>query len=353
MVLIIRKLTAWLAALSLLLSLQLPARAEDRPACSAACAILTAGDGRVLYERSADLPAAMASTTKLMTALVALEQLDLNETVLIPEECCGVEGSSMYLRPGEQCSVRKLLEGLLLVSGNDAALALAACLGGEAAFVAEMNRRAAELGMSNTHFVNPHGLPAEGHFASARDLALLMDACCRREDFLQIAAEPYVTTEQGLLKNHNKLLDLCPGCLAGKTGYTLAAGRCLVSCCERDGIRLICVTLSDPRDWEDHCALYDWGFSRFERRDLSDGLFWQLPLVSGTRERIRVRAEPLIAALLPGELPETRALLPRFVFAPVEKGEEAGSLQILLNGRELGRCRLYFEEEAALGGRTE
>ena len=260
--------------LSLLLCLTLsaifPAWADETqpPEISAKCAILTDGGGEVLFEKNADMRALIASTTKLMTALVAVESAALDETVTPSEAACAVEGSSMYLKAGERYTVRQLLTGLLLASGNDAALALAEHCGGEREFVRRMNEKAAALQMADSHFENPHGLDGEAHYSTARDLAKLMAAFCENEELRAIAALKSAAVGEQVYQNHNKLLSLCPGCVAGKTGYTDAAGRCLVSCCERQGQRLICVTLNDPRDWKDQCALYDWGFQLWAMREV-------------------------------------------------------------------------------------
>ena len=262
MVLILRKLCFGFLLMAVLLPLP-SAAAEGEPVISAVSAVVMDGRGELLYARDADEPHLIASTTKLMTALVTILRCDPDESVQIESADCAVEGSAMYLVPGESYTVRELLTGLLLASGNDAALALARHVGGDAdAFAAMMNRCAAALGMSGSHFVNPHGLNAEGHYATARDLAVLMHACMECPLFRELSALPSAVVKEQSYQNHNKLLARCPGCVAGKTGYTQLAGRCLVSCAQRDGRRYVCVTLNDPNDWEDHCQLYDWAFAQ-------------------------------------------------------------------------------------------
>ena len=262
MVLILKKLLIALAVMAAILPRPCAA-AEEEPAISAVSAVIMDGRGEVLYAKNADTPSLIASTTKLMTAFVTILRCDPDESVRIENADCAVEGSAMYLVPGESYTVRELLTGLLLASGNDAAMALARHVAGDTeAFAALMNRSAAALGMSGSHFVNPHGLNAEGHYATARDLAALMHACMDCPLFRELSALPSATVKEQSYQNHNKLLTLCPGCVAGKTGYTQLAGRCLVSCAERDGRRFVCVTLNDPNDWEDHCKLYDWAFTR-------------------------------------------------------------------------------------------
>ena len=351
-----RKAFSFLLAALMLLGAFPGASAEEDPELSAHCAVLMGPDGQILYARNPDERCLIASTTKLMTALVALEHGELDESVKIPAECCAIEGSSMYLRPGESYTLRELLTGLLLVSGNDAAEALALhCAGSEAAFVDWMNQKAETLGMCNSHFANPHGLNAEGHYGSASDLARLMAACMKEPELQKILGMPSADIAGQSYYNHNKLLWRCPGCLGGKTGYTQAAGRCLVSCCEREGTRLFCVTLSAPKDWDDHIALYDWGYARYGTRNLTEGMSLTVPVIAGTEGETPLEAEPLWAFLPRDAEPILRAELPRFVFAPVKAGEKAGMLTALWNGEILGTVRLRYAEtvETALwSGRT-
>lgn len=227
----------------------------------------------MLYEQNAHEERLIASITKLMTALVALESgHPLEEKVVIREEDTRTEGSSLYLRPGEELRLETLLYGLLLQSGNDAALAVARHCGGTVEnFVAQMNLRAARLGMEHSRFANPSGLNAEGHCSTARDLALLARACLKNETLAAIAATRSVTLEGRSFVNHNKLLWRYEGCVGLKTGYTEKAGRTLVSAAEREGMTLIAVTLDDPDDWRDHAALFDWGFSNWKMETGSPG----------------------------------------------------------------------------------
>ena len=213
--------------------------AAEAPAVSAASAVLMdAETGRVLYAHNEQEPRAIASTTKLMTALVAAEYLggDLSETVEIKREWTGIEGTSLYLKPGETITLKTLLYGLLLHSGNDAAVALAGICGGEVeTFVGWMNQRAQDLGMTNTHFSDPNGLGDENHYASALDMAKLGVACLQNPTVAEILSTRTITLEGRQLTNHNKLLWQYEGCTGMKTGYTRQAGRTLVSSAERNG----------------------------------------------------------------------------------------------------------------------
>ena len=226
---------------------------------SAASAILMDADsGRVLYERNADRKMLIASTTKILTALVAIEEGDLHDTVKVSREAAYTEGSAMYLTEGETLTLETLLYGVLLCSGNDAAVAVAQHVGGSVkGFVSLMNEKARELGMEHSSFANPNGLDDEQHYSTARDMAKLARAALENETLMRIASTRSVTIGGRTMTNHNKLLHYVDGCLGLKTGYTKAAGRTLVSCAEKNGQRLIAVTLQDGNDWADHQALYE------------------------------------------------------------------------------------------------
>ena len=214
----------------------------------------------------------MASTTKIMTALIAVQSEQLDDVVEITKEMIEVEGSSIYLKAGEKLTLRSLVVGLLLESGNDAANAIAITLAGsKEAFADKMNEVAASLGMKNTHFVTPSGLDDDEHYTTAYDMALLGSAAMRCPEFAAIACRQSMTIDfvepavRRTFYNHNRLLLEMDGCSGVKTGFTKKSGRCLVSSCERDGILLIAVTLNDPDDWNDHKKMMDYGFSQVEK----------------------------------------------------------------------------------------
>ena len=236
-----------------------PAVAEALEVSATAAVLMDADMGQVLYEKNGDRQMLIASTTKIMTALVVLEHAAPDDVITVTPDHMA-EGSSMYLRAGETVRVEELLYGLLLCSGNDAALALTECAGGLTPFVALMNEKAAALGMAHTSFANPNGLDADGHYSTARDMAVLAAAAVENPTFRRICSSRCVTIGQRTMENHNRLLRQVEGCVGLKTGYTRAAGRTLVSCTERDGCRLVAVTLQDGNDWADHAALYDYGF---------------------------------------------------------------------------------------------
>jgi len=337
-VLIIRK---FIASLCLAITALTPS-AEIK--LSAQSALIMHEGGEIVYARNADEPMLIASTTKIMTAIVAIENCELEDDVEIKNEYCLVEGSSMYLKAGESYTVRELLTGLMLVSGNDAAKALAAhCSGTEKKFVSLMNKKARELGLENTHFSNPHGLNAEEHYSSAHDLAKLMAYCMENETFASISCMSYCNVKGQTLLNHNKLLSLYEGCIGGKTGYTEKAGRCLVSCAERNGTRYICVSLSAPDDWNDHIKLYDYAFSNYSYRNVTEGIFFDIPVISGTENTVRIVPEETFVFLENSAEAELIAEMPHFVFAPLDAGEECGSFRIISDGRILAEGKLLSQ----------
>ena len=262
----VRKAAAALCAAAFFLGAVRASRAAQLappPQVSAKSAALLDGTtGECLYEKNGDQRALIASTTKIMTGLLVCEAGDLDRTVTVPETAAGTEGSSMYLKSGEMLTRRELLYGMMLHSGNDAALTLAISISGsEAAFVRQMNRRACALNLTQTHFANPHGLDSGENYSTALDLARLAQAALQNEQFRAVVSTKTITCAGRTLTNHNKLLWRYDGCIGVKTGYTRHAGRILVSAAERGGRMLIAVTISDPDDWRDHVSLLDYGFA--------------------------------------------------------------------------------------------
>ena len=226
--------------------------------------VMDAQTGAILYAKNETEPGLIASTTKIMTGLLICEDCDLDAQITVPPEAAGIEGSSMYLEAGVRMRVEDLLCGLLLRSGNDCAWALAMAHSGSVdAFVRAMNARARALGLRSTHFANPHGLDDAQNYSTAADLARLACAAMDNPDFARIAGTKSRRIGAQTVTNHNRLLWRYPGADGVKTGFTKAAGRILVSSAVRQGRRLVCVTIRDPDDWNDHCRLLDEGFSRF------------------------------------------------------------------------------------------
>ena len=347
MVLLLRKFTGIVLSLALIFAVKIPARAEL--AVSAKAAILMHADsGRVLYEKNADEHMLIASTTKIMTAIVVLEHCELDDLVEVDSRSAGIEGSSMYLKAGESYTVEDLLYGLLLVSGNDAASALALHVADSMEEFAElMNAKAAELGMTESSFKNAHGLDEEGHYSTARDMAKLAAYCMGNEDFARIAGTVSHTVGEQTLVNHNRLLREYDGCLGLKTGYTMAAGRTLVTCAERDGARYVCVTLNDPDDWDDHKALYDWAFANYSFAEvIPAGLSYEVPLISGAEMTAPAETEGAAYALIKnGESFDMELELPAFAFAPISEGERAGRAVACSDGQEIASVRIVYSED--------
>lgn len=322
--------------------------ASSEPVLSAQSAILMDGDsGRVLYEKNADEERLIASITKIMTALVALESTeDLEAPVTVKREYTLTEGSSMYLKVGEELSMRELLYGLMLSSGNDAALAIAGeCAGDTETFVDWMNQRAVSLGMTHTHFANPNGLNDEAHYSTARDMAILTREALQNSEFAAIVATKSIALGERNLTNHNKLLWRYEGAIGVKTGYTQMAGRTLVSAAERDGQTLIAVTLNDPNDWADHAALLDWGFEHYPNFQLcrAGKAVAQAAVVDGEAELVSLETDrDVFYPLMEDETVRAKWTLPDVVTAPVSKGAIAGELTFYRDGAVVGRSYLVF-----------
>lgn len=291
--------------------------------------VIDADTGEVRYEHNADAVMPMASTTKIMTAIVAIEQGDIDRTYTVKPEYTQTEGSSMYLKPGETVSIRDTLYGLMLMSGNDAALAIAGECGGQEAFVQAMNDKAEALGLTNTHFENPNGLDGETHHTTARELAELTAYALQNADFREIVSTQNITCAGRTMVNHNKMLSLYKGAIGVKTGYTKKCGRCLVSTAERNGRTLIAVTLNDPDDWNDHCTMLDEAFAQYSPVTLHEAgdTVGEVTVEGGTAQSVPlVAGHEVTAYLAPGEQ-VTDSLRGRpFVYATVAGGDYYGEI---------------------------
>lgn len=306
---------------------------------SAQSAILMDGHShKVLYAKSATDPCLIASTTKIMTALVVLEKAkDLDATVTVTDHWVSIEGSSMYLEAGDEVSIRGLLYGLILNSGNDAATALAETIGGdEASFVAMMNEYAKRFGMKDTHFANPHGLDASDHYSTAYDMALLMSEAMKNETFREICRTRTITIDGYELYFHNKLLNRYEHCVAGKTGYTVAAGRTLVTASEKDGQMLIAVTLNAPDDWNDQIAMYEYGFNNYHETALcTAGKCFSAVPIQDSCAVVPVYYDNSLQWLVDsGDTVQRIVYLPEHFNQCVSKGSIVGRVTFLVNGEQ-------------------
>ena len=322
---------------------------------SAECAVLMeAESGNVIYEKNADKRRLIASTTKIMTALVALENYDITQTVTVSEKAVGVEGSSIYLTKGEKLSMEDLLYAVMLESANDAAAAVAVEVAGSIeAFAEMMNAEAKSIGLMNTHFTNPHGLDDSEHYSTAFDMASLTRHALTNDTFRTIVSSykrviPLKGDEGSrVLVNHNKLIKMYDGAVGVKTGFTKKSGRCLVSAAERDGVVLIAITLNAPDDWNDHKRMFDTGFAMYERVLLTyaGDLSYVIPVINGGEDFIKCKnPDDLYAVVKSGDKNITgTAEMKRFYYAPIAKGEELGRVIFYNNGIEIGNAPIIAD----------
>lgn len=299
------------------------------PSVSAKSAVLIeAESGTVIYQKNADARLPMASTTKIMTALVALESGAPDQIISVPACAVGTEGSSVYLVEGEELTLEQLLYALLLESANDAAVTIAMGLAGSVdAFCERMNQKAVALGLTNTHFTNPHGLDDDEHYTTANELAIIAQTAMQNELFCTMVATKKTTIPHAgidgvrLLINHNKLLRLKEDCIGIKTGYTSQSGRCLVSAAKRNGVTVIAVTLDAPNDWADHLSMFEYGFSKFESVSLCKPEDFRIPLsvVGGTDTYTLLCNREALQKVLPAKHGEIRTVieLRQFEYAPI------------------------------------
>ena len=326
--------------LILLLAAAVPTVTQADAVPAEAAYLIEAHSGRVLTEQNANAHLPMASTTKIMTALLAIESGRLSETVAVPRAAVGTEGSSMYLKEGETLPLLDLVYGLMLTSGNDAAVAIACVLDGDvSAFAARMNARAAELNLNDTHFTNPNGLSDPDHYTSARDLCMLAAAAMQNETFAAVVRTTYRTTEGSIphrLKNKNRLLWEYEGGVGVKTGYTKAAGKCLVFAAERGGMLLVGAVLNCPDMWNAAKSMLNAGFQAYRAKLFLDErtAFW-LPVKNGAKKTLS--AAPIRSILYPteidgGEAFTVRTALERELCAPVYAGTAVGTATLFKNG---------------------
>lgn len=345
-----RKLFTGITAAILVVILVFPCNAQDISGKSGI--LYDAQTERTLFEKNADSRSLIASTTKIMTALIVCEQCNVLDRMRIPKEAVGIEGSSIYLKEGEVLTIQELLYGLMLHSGNDAAVALAIYCGGTVEGFAElMNDKAHALGLKNTHFENPNGLDSPGHYSTAHDMAVLAAYAMQNPIFRQTVSTKTITIGNRSLRNHNKLLWQVDGADGVKTGYTKAAGRILVSSAVQNGRRLVCVTMNAPNDWTDHKKLLESGFATFQTVSIvnaGDCLGYE-DLESGQSGKVSLIAQDsFFYPLSDNEKPVI--VLPKsgFTYAPVVQGQSAGYAYVCLNECVVGKIPLIYGETIEL-----
>lgn len=330
---------------------------QSPPGISAQTAIMIeANSGEVLYEKNAEGKAYPASITKIMTALLAVENGTLDKKVKVSANASGVEGSSIYLEVGEKISLRDLVYGLMLRSGNDAAIAISEEIGGSTSnFVIMMNKRARELGAFNTHFTNPNGLHNPDHYTTAKDMALIAMAAMKNADFKEVAATKSWVTERGEGKynyfyNKNKVVYQYNGGTGIKIGYTKAAGRTLVASSERNGMELICVVMNAPDWFQDTYKLMDYAYSQYETAKITTG---QRPIKAvkvrgGNKSFAQIGSgKDILCPVKKGTESKISIVyvLPDQPKAPINRWQEAGYLKIYVNGKYLFSKPLYYLED--------
>lgn len=357
-----KKLFAVIMVLILICASALTAHAEEVSTSARAYVLYCADNAQVLLSHHPDMRLPMASTTKIMTALITLEIAEQDNRVVEFTDEMTAEGSSMYLQVGEKVRLYDLAVGMMMQSGNDAANAAAIAISGSIkGFAVRMNRRAKELGMENTHFVTPGGLDDEAHYSTAHDMAKLMAAALSNDSFCRLTAMQSATVDfvspkdkRVTYPNHNRLLSLYDGCIGGKTGYTMTAGRCLVTAAKRDGMTLICATLDDRDDWDDHCALYDCGFSQYTALTPERSQKIRITVVGGEKDDIVVEPQNGKKVIIPRnqlELVRTAVKMPPFIYAPTEKDTPVGYVEYTVGGKSIGRIPLICADRIAYNSR--
>lgn len=342
-------------ASSLLFSTKTNAMAESYTSAKAMC-VMESGSKRVLASKNENTKLAMASTTKIMTAITAIESgKDLDIPFEISKKAVGISGTSLYLRQGEVMTLRNLLYGLMLVSGNDASVAIGEYVSGNVnKFVEKMNAKAREIGATNSHFDNTHGLDSKTHYTTAYDLALITSYAMNNKIFKEIVSckNTKITNQEGktrYLKNKNKLLSSLDGCNGVKTGFTDDAGRCLVTSCERDGMNVVCVVLNCGPMFEESAQLLDNAFKEYQLIDLTCGYAYKnkLKVEEGESEEVKIGTkESFFYPLKKNELKKIKYTykIEDSITAPVENGQEVGEVKIFLDNDLLFSEKFYTME---------
>lgn len=305
----------------------------------------------ILFAKNENEIMTMASTTKIMTAIIALENADLEKEITIKKEYTLVEGSSMYLKEDEVLTMTDLIYGLMLMSGNDSAVAIAnETTGDYDQFIELMNEKCVQLGLTNTSFKNPNGLDEEGHYTTAYELAIIAKYALENEIFREITSSKFYSDETRTMKNHNKMLWLSDDSIGVKTGYTMKSGRCLVSASEIDGKTLVAVTLNAPSDWQDHSQMLENSFSFYEKYSLnsSDEIFDTVSVQGGERLTVDVSVANDINLNLTKYQKENLNFYvnaEQIIYAPIKKGEIYGEIVYNVNSVEIFREKITYDDD--------
>ena len=333
--------------------------AEGLQLSAGSAVVICADTGKILFGKNEYEPRPMASTTKIMTALLTLEAAEGNDTkVTITDKMVPVEGSSMYLQVGQMLPLSSLAKGMLTVSGNDAANSAAIIVGGSVdGFVDLMNKKAKQIGMNDTFFETPSGLDQGNHHSTAYDMALLGAYALENKAFFDISSKRRVDVqffepdEIRTLYNENRMLKRYEGCIGVKTGFTRLAGRCLVSAAERNSTRLVAVTLNAGDDWNDHEKLLDYGFSRVESVCFNDEDYTVLPIVGGVQDDVTVYAREKVSLTVEnGQKEHIKKVVevPHFLYAPVKQGQVVGKIKYILDDKTIAANDLVVSSDVEM-----
>lgn len=325
-----------------------------------AIALIDLDSGKLLEGENCDLKLPMASTTKIMTALITLENCDTDEVITVPDEAVGVEGSSIYLEKSERIGVIDLLYGLMLASGNDAAVALAIHVSGSVgAFVDLMNERAESLGLENTHFITPNGLHDAKHLTTAYELCLISREALKNETFSKIVSTKYYKAQSGIkprtFKNKNSLLWDYEGAFGVKTGYTMAAGRCLVFGAERNGVRVVGAVLNCRPMFETAAKLMDHAFENYVKVTAveENAVILKTFVQNSGGSILEVQAKDCIMILMQKSSHSSLRLAPALsddLSAPLSKGDSVGMLYLYDTDELVGSCELIAANDVPFAG---
>lgn len=322
---------------------------------TADCAcIMNVATGEVVFSKNIEERRAMASTTKIMTAVIAIESGNMDDVVTVSAGAANQEGSSMYIEAGMEVYLRDLVYGLMLCSGNDAAVSIAEHISGSVEDFADlMNKKAKELGANDTHFVNPSGLYDDQHYTTAGDLAVIARYAMQIPEFRDVVscthykAQPLNTKTALEFNNHNKLLKKYEGATGIKTGYTKKAGRCLVSSAMRDDMEFIAVTLNAPDDWKNHAEMLDYAFSHYyPKKVISKGSIIKVAKIGKKSYNLIADNDFVIPFRESGQMKvELIMHLASNLTPPINAYEKVGYVEVCVGGKEAGRVDILSEKD--------